>query len=81
MALGTPVITSDAIGCNDLITHDINGLKCYVRNFQDLANKIIYMDQMTLSRKNILSHNARQFIEKNYNMKILINSYIKVITT
>lgn len=64
-ACGKPVITTDTIGCRDIIKHGKNGLLVQPRNAVELAEAI--NDLITdPDRRRLLGMNARDVVEKEY---------------
>ena len=49
------------------------------KNINDLANKIIQYKKLTNNKKLKLSVNARKFVEKNYDVNIVVDTYNKKI--
>lgn len=79
MSCGRPVITSDAIGCAQLVDNNKNGLIFKKKNYIDLSKKIIEFINLTKEEKNRMSINSRNFIEKKYDIKFVINKYNEII--
>lgn len=79
MSRGINVLCSNTIGCNHLISHNHNGIMFLKKNINDLANKIIQYKKLTNNKKLKLSVNARKFVEKNYDVNIVVDTYNKKI--
>ena len=65
MAAGTPVIVSDIGGLREIVTHDVNGLKCYPGNPNSLAdqiNRLLGDEQLTQS----LAKEGESLVIKSY---------------
>lgn len=43
MAMGRPIITTDVPGCRETVIDGVNGFKVQVQNYNELANKMIWM--------------------------------------
>lgn len=69
MACGLPIITTDAIGCNDLV-HDGNGIKVPVKNVQALERAF---EKCVINPKicEIMGKKAREEAEKIYSVDII----------
>ena len=76
---GVPIIASDVPGCNDIIINKKTGLLFKAKDPSDIVDKLIYFINMTHKEKIILSKNARNKIEKEFDESIVIKSYNKYI--
>ena len=79
MALGRVVIATDVVGCNELISNNENGILCRVKNISDLYDKILLVKNKSILNKNLIASNARKHVENNFDVKFVINSYMKII--
>ena len=74
-----PVICSNVVGNNNLVVNNKNGILFKSKSVNDLykgMKKIIHLDK---SKLNIMSKNLKKTIKKNYDEKIVINSYLRII--
>ena len=79
MALGVNVLTSNAVGCKHIIEDRKNGLIFLKKNKQDIIktiNKFISLDNIV---KINMIKNARDTVEKKFDIKLLIDIYDKKI--
>lgn len=68
MAMGRPVITTDAVGCRDTVKEGINGFKVPVGNAKAIAGAmLVFIRQPDLIRS--MGAMSRQMAEKNYDVK------------
>jgi len=74
-----PIITTDNVGCRDVVDDGINGYLCEVKNPQDLADKMEQMLNLTNEERNIMGKAGRKKIVKEFDEKIVINKYLKAI--
>lgn len=74
-----PIITTDNVGCKDVVNDSINGYLCKVKNSKDLANKMEKMLKLTNEQRNIMGKAGRKKIVKEFDEKIVINKYLKAI--
>jgi glycosyltransferase involved in cell wall biosynthesis len=51
--MGKPIITTDVVGCKEVVEHGINGFLCEVKNAQDLALKMKEMLLLSEGPKNV----------------------------
>ena len=66
MLSGTPVVTSDVGGLNEIVDHGVNGMKSYAGNPNSLADSILAL----LFDKNLcekVAQNAKEKVKSQYN--------------
>ncbi len=71
IAINTPVIASNHGGVKDIIKDGINGFFYKVSDEKDLAQKILLI-------KNLKNKKFKSYIEKNFNLKEMVDATIKV---
>ena len=74
-----PIITTDNVGCRDVVDDEVNGYLCKVKNAQDLANKMEKMLNLTVEQRSRMGKSGREKIMKDFDEKIVINKYVKSI--
>ena len=77
LAIGRPIITTDAVGCKEVIKNNLNGFVCKVKNSKSLEKAIIKFINMPFSKRRIMSNFSRKYVAIKYDEKIIINSYLK----
>ena len=78
-AMCRPAIASDCMGCNDIITHNYNGLLVNVADATDLAKKIEMFINLPYKDKVQMGLNARYNVEENFDRMIVTNCYVEEI--
>ena len=68
--MGRPIITTDAVGCREVVDDGVNGLLCRVQDVEHLAK---IMERM-LSL-------GREKIEREFDERLVIDRYLEVIST
>jgi glycosyltransferase involved in cell wall biosynthesis len=74
-----PIITTDVPGCHHVVSHQLNGLLCKLKDVDDLANKMLEMasfDDETLKR---FGENGRKKMEAEFDEKIVVSKYLTAI--
>ena len=66
-------------GCVDIVDDGINGFICEVKSSYDLADKMLKMFNMSKEQRNQMALNGRNKVEKFFDEKIVINSYVESI--
>jgi len=78
-AIGRPIITTDTVGCRDVVDHGVNGFLCQPKNSKDLANKIQAMIELTHEERLLMSLNGRKKIEAEFDEMIVVEKYMEII--
>jgi glycosyltransferase involved in cell wall biosynthesis len=76
-----PIIATDVPGCHHVVTHNVNGLLCKIKDSDDLAEKMIAMsnfDDETLKR---FGENGRKKMEHEFDESFVISKYVNVLST
>jgi glycosyltransferase involved in cell wall biosynthesis len=74
-----PIITTDNIGCKDVVDDGINGFLCEVKNSQDLADKMEMMINLSEEDRKLMGKKGREKIINQFDEKIVIQKYLKAI--
>ena len=77
--MGRPIITTDVVGCREVVDDGQNGYLCKVREAADLAEKMERMLSLTLQQKQQMSHYGRLKMEREFDEKIVIKKYLDAI--
>ena len=78
-AMAKPIITTDNVGCRDVVDDGINGYLCEVKNSQDLADKMEKMITLSEEERIKMGRSGREKVIKEFDEKIVIDKYLKVI--
>jgi len=78
-AIGRPIVTTDAVGCRDAVDDGVNGLLCRVSDAKDLADKLLRMIEMSPEERARMGLMGRRKMELEFDEKIVINRYLRVI--
>jgi glycosyltransferase involved in cell wall biosynthesis len=78
-AMGTPIITTNVVGCKEVVEHGVNGLLCEVKNAQDLALKMKEMLLLSDDQRKLMGENGRLKMEKEFDENIVIQKYLQAI--
>ena len=71
-----PIITTDNIGCRDVVDDRINGYLCEVKNSKDLADKMEMMLNLSDIERNDMGKAGRVKMINEFDEKIVINKYL-----
>lgn len=78
-AMAKPVITTDAVGCRDVVDDQVSGFLCKLRDPEDLADKMLQFIQMKHAVRLEMGKAGRQKMVKEFDESIVINRYLDCI--
>ena len=77
--MSKPIITTNVVGCKEVVEHGVNGFQCEVKNAQDLALKMKEMLFLSEDQRKLMGQNGRIKMEKEFDEQIVIHKYLKAI--
>jgi glycosyltransferase involved in cell wall biosynthesis len=78
-AMAKPIITTNVVGCREVVEHGVNGFLCQVKNAQDLALKMKKMFFLSEDQRKLMGQNGRIKMVKEFDEQIVIQKYLKAI--
>ncbi|MBL7816371.1 MAG: glycosyltransferase family 4 protein [Saprospiraceae bacterium] len=78
-SMGKPIITTDNIGCREVVSDNETGYLCKPQNAQDLIEKIERFIQLSPSEKEEMGTKARQKMVSEFDEKIILQLYMNKI--
>jgi glycosyltransferase involved in cell wall biosynthesis len=78
-AVGRPIITTNSVGCKEVVDHGVNGFLCEPRDASDLASKIEQFLLMSASQRSAMGLRGREKTEREFDEKIVIKKYLDTI--
>lgn len=78
-AMGLPIITTDSVGCRDIVDDGINGFLCRPRDVNDLAAKMIRMLNLSGKERARMGFLGAEKVKREFDEKIVIDEYLKLI--
>jgi glycosyltransferase involved in cell wall biosynthesis len=78
-AMGRPIITTDSVGCREVVDVGQNGYLCKVRDARDLAVQMERILSLTPEQRRQMSLYGRQKMEREFDEKIVIKKYLDAI--
>ena len=76
---GKPIITTDNVGCRDVVDHGVNGYICQPRSWEDLKEKVEMFLALTPQEKAKMGRESRKKIKKEFDESIVINKYLDLL--
>lgn len=80
-AMARPIITTDAVGCREVVDDGVNGYLCRVRSADDLAVKMEQMLSLPLSQRTEMGLMGRKKVENKFDERIVIGKYLNAISS
>ena len=78
-AMGRPIITTDAVGCREVVDHGVNGYLCKVRDAKDLAEMMNQMLLLSPEHRIAMGLRGRAKMEAEFDEQIVIGKYLAAI--
>jgi glycosyltransferase involved in cell wall biosynthesis len=78
-AMAKPIITTDAVGCREVVDDGVNGYLCQVRDANDLAAKMHSMLGLSVAERAAMGQAGRKKMELQFDEKIVIDKYLQVV--
>jgi glycosyltransferase involved in cell wall biosynthesis len=78
-SVGKPIITTDWIGCREVVDDNVNGFLCEPRNVNDLKAKMEKMLLLSEAERLQMGYNGRDKVLKQFDEQIIIDRYVKAI--
>ena len=78
--MGRPIVTTDAVGCREVVEDSVNGFLCNVQDGQALAVKMAHIAAMSHDQLTTMGQNGRNKVEREFDEKIVIERYIEQLT-
>lgn len=78
-AMARPIITTDAVGCREVVDDGVNGFLCKVRDAGDLAEKMEQMLSLSPERRSEMGLQGRAKMVAEFDEQIVIKKYLAAI--
>lgn len=76
---GKPIITTDTVGCRNVVDHGVNGYLCEPRSWKDLKLKIEMFLELDYEERLEMGRKSRSKIIREFDDKIVINKYLDLL--
>lgn len=74
-----PIITTDNVGCRDVVDDGVNGYLCEPRSAEDLAEKIEMFMDLTPYEREEMGTKSRIKVKREFDESIVINKYLEAL--
>lgn len=78
-AMGKPIITTNNVGCKEVVDEGINGFKCNTKDSVCIAKAMRTVIEMPDEERIQMGRNGRLKVEKEFDEKFVLDSYMKAI--
>lgn len=78
-ASGRPIITTDNVGCRDVVLDGINGFMVKTRDVKDLRNAISRFIETPFDEQRAMGRAARERVETKFDERFVLEAYLKAI--
>lgn len=79
-SMSKPIVTTDTVGCREVVKEGENGFLVSIRDVKTLAQKIEYLIEHPNERK-IMGEHGRIMAIKNFDINIVVAQYVKLYET
>jgi len=79
-SLAKPIITTDSIGCRDVVDDGVNGYLCEPDNAADLAEKMERMIRLSDQDRSLMGARGREKVIREFDEAIVIRRYVDVVS-
>ncbi len=78
-AMERPIITTNNVGCADVVDDGVNGYICKIKDSDDLASKMVAMLNLKPEVRAKMGRAGRELIQQKFDESIVLNRYHRVI--
>jgi glycosyltransferase involved in cell wall biosynthesis len=78
-AIGRLIVTTDAIGCREVVDHEINGFLCKPRDSIDLEKQMEKVILLSYEARSEMGQLGREKVEREFDEQIVIQKYLDLI--
>jgi glycosyltransferase involved in cell wall biosynthesis len=78
-AMARPIVTSDSVGCRDVVDDGVNGYLCKPKDASDLADKMGRIVTMSPADREAMGLRGREKVERQFDEEIVIRKYLVAI--
>ena len=79
-SMAKPIVTTNVVGCKEVVDDEVNGYLCKVRNAGDLADKMEMMLGLSESGRIQMGKKGREKMIREFDESIVIGKYLEVIS-
>jgi len=78
-SMSIPIITTNAVGCRDVIIDRVNGFVCKIKDVSSLIRAMENLINLSIEDRISMGREGRTLVLKKFEESIVINEYLKII--
>jgi glycosyltransferase involved in cell wall biosynthesis len=78
-SMAKPIVTTENIGCKDVVNDEESGYLCRIKDATDLASKLELIINMSEEERKAMGQKGREKIKKEFDEKIVIDKYLDAV--
>lgn len=78
-AMGKPLIATDVPGCNNVVSHGVNGYLAKVRSAEDLARQMEIFATLPVPEAEALGRASRAKVEAEFDERLVVDRYLEIL--
>lgn len=79
-AMGRPIVTTDTVGCRDIVDDGVNGYLCRPMDADDLMQKLLKIINLSRDELQVMGGKGRKKVEDEFDERLVIEKYFEVIS-
>lgn len=79
-SMARPIITTDYVGCREVVEHGHNGLLCQPRDHQSLISAIEFFLNLSGAERHQMGWTGREKVLREFDEELVINDYLEAIS-
>ena len=80
-AMGRPIVTTDSVGCREVVDDGVNGYLCRLKDAIDLAEKMNMIVSLSSEAREVMGLRGRKKVESEFDERTVINKYLEAISS
>jgi len=77
--MGKPIITTDCVGCRDVVIDNVTGFLCEIKNPESLAAAMLKLISLEREQIEIMGKKGREFVQKEYSDQVVLKKYLETV--
>lgn len=73
------IITTDNVGCRDIVQHGVNGYLCNIKDPENLAHWMLQLLKLPYGERRLMGQRSRAIVVQQFDEKLIIQRYLNVL--
>ncbi len=78
-AMGKPIITTDCVGCRDVIIDNVTGFLCETKNPVSLAAAMLKLISLQKEQIEFMGKKGREFVQEEFSDDVVLKKYLETV--